>query len=342
MTRDRPRIMLSDFYNKSIEQARAGLEKKYKFPVCDLENHEIDSIATKLPQSCKPCSNYWKIELPIPNFKDTIQLIVAVPDRFPDYFPKIYLSELSFKQVWPIPHLEINGALCARSDYTTALNDQRPDSALIKLVDIAVETVVRGLNKDNLEDYEDEYLAYWDEKIERESAMSILDPQVDPASCELFRVAPSLFGMQDIFAYSEDYARKWLKPFRITSLQSFGTAIYLPVDNYLPLSADTNIQVLDFLQKSLNDKSLQALQRYFSKNLPFYVLICSRLFKGKRTLFVFRIGGWQKVDIKGFSRKSKIPIDVLLKDHKLKDRKINRIKLLRLDRDFLFSRISYD
>jgi hypothetical protein len=332
--------MLSDFYNKSIEQAKAGIEKKYKF-CSGLENHEICSIAKKLPPSCKPCSHYWKVEITIPSLQDPIQLIVAVPDRFPDYFPKIYLPELSFKQVWPIPHLEINGALCARSDDTTALNDHDPDVALIGLLDIAVETVIRGLNKENLEDYEDEYLAYWNEKIELESVMSILNSQVDPAFCELFRVVPRLFGMQDIFAYSEDYARKWLMPFRITSLQSFGTAIYLPVDNYLPLSADTNIQVLDFLQKSLNVKSLQVLQNYFNKNLPFYVLICSRLFKGKRTLFAFRIGGWQKVDIKGFSRKSKIPIDVLLKDHKLKDRKINRIKLLRLDRDFLFSRVSY-
>lgn len=335
--------MLSAFYSKSIEQAKAGLTKRFKFSIADPKDTEIELIAKNLPLTCSPCSNYWKIEIPVPDLKGSISLIIAVPDRFPDYFPKIYLSEADFRRIWPIPHLEENKAICTRSDDSVVLSDLQPDFALEKLINIAIDTIVRGVKKENIGDYEDEYLAYWNEKAEFKSELlSLITPIDDPAFCKLFRVKPPLFGSESIIADSKESLERWLMPLGIESLQCLDTILYLPVENYLSLSFNKNVEILEFFKESVSTTGMRFLQDYFSMNLSFYILVCSRLFKGKRVMFAFRIDGWQDITIKGFSRKKNIQLDFLLSYYKLKNKTIRRMRLSRLDRDFIFSRVRYD
>jgi len=107
----------------------------------------------------------WKIitEVEIGGLSTEISLYVCFPEDFPFVIPQIYLSEEDFQKYGFFPHLDTNRFICTYRDDTTILDFNRPDVIVFDCIASAKKIVTSGFNGTNLDDFSDEFIAYWDQ-----------------------------------------------------------------------------------------------------------------------------------------------------------------------------------
>ena len=320
--------MLRTFYTKAIQNTRKYLkESGYDLEICEKDDKDIPEIVRKTQALYR---EFWKIK--ITGDLRVTTLVLAIPNTFPDTFPKIYLSKKDFREIYPIPHLDQNGFICTRDPEVAVLSDTIPGQATKALIEIAVRIVDSGIVKENEADYTEEFLAYWNEKVAYEF-LSIFSPKDKTCYLQIYKLSKKLFGCKDIVADSKKHLEEWLEPFAVSVIDDKAIeALYLPIKRFSPYALNTDNDLLTII----DDKNVKdSIKYYFNQDRLHYILIASFFLNGERILFGWSHKGWKNITFKGF-RKNHVPLDIRLSYHKKEP--VTKIGLMRLDKERIFVR----
>lgn len=318
--------LLASFYKSQIDKARTYLEARYPFTVCDPNDDEVREILKSLAEEFFPFE-FWKLQV------QKLIFIVAIPNTFPDTFPKIYLQKKDYEKIYPVPHVDKNRFVCTRDPEVVAINEKKPGKALEELLEVAVGNIERGIKKENIDDYLEEFLAYWAEKSER-CFLSLLTPKDEILPLNVYMLSDMLFDAWYVISESEILVEKWLAPFRVRIDKAKEiVALYLPIDELSPEFFERKKGILEILKNLKNPTHARVVEEYFNQVEGPAVLIMSYPVGGDRVLFGWTFPGWKS--IKGF-RKERVPLEVRLTqtDYKL----ITGINIKRLDRERILKR----
>ncbi|WP_440272621.1 ThiF family adenylyltransferase [Ferdinandcohnia sp. SAFN-114] len=139
-----------------------------------------------------------------------INLLMSLPFNFPDSFPKVKLDDQSFQKLNPLPHLDIFKTLCVFDDVIASPNPDNPLGVLDATIEKSREILLKGILKQNLDDYTDEFETYWMEES-KGVYISIVEPSDIPK--EVFLV-PFKYGNwleKGIFSDQKSEAIKWIQ-----------------------------------------------------------------------------------------------------------------------------------
>jgi molybdopterin/thiamine biosynthesis adenylyltransferase len=208
---DRP-YNLKLFYKEAAQKAAIFLREEYKAVL-----HAED-----LPDSPLVCNVVLDLE------GKSIELIVQFPESFPDTFPVIALSEKSFNEICPIPHLDWNRHLCTFDKNETFPNAELPVEVVRRTIERAREILENGLNKQNTLDFIEEFAAYWEHDTEG-TYYSIIEPTDEPKIICLCKT--SIAGCNKvIFADVNILGDRWLKNLYGEDLEiKHINSLYLPL-----------------------------------------------------------------------------------------------------------------
>jgi len=318
--------MLDVFYSKVLQITKEYLkEHGYNLENCEKNDKEVIRITEKMQV---PCREFWKLR--VTGILREITLILAIPNTFPDVFPKIYLSEKDFKKNYPIPHLDKNALICTRDPAVAVLNDAKPGKAVKELIEIAVKIVESGIAKENEADYIEEFLAYWNENVVN-AILNIFAPKNEVCYLQIFKLSKKIFGYDYVLTDSKAYLEEWLKPLAVTITEDEAIkALYLPIKAFLPYALNTDNDLL----KIVEDKNIiNSITNYFNQNRSNCTLIASFFLNGENILFGWKHRQWKR--IKGF-RQNHIPLKIRLSCSK--EEPIEKISLIRLDKERIFRR----
>lgn len=327
--------LLTNFYKNSIQNAKLYLEAKYRL-ISNTNDEEILDIARILSPEYPEYEEFWKIELN--GSLRCFTFILAIPDTFPDTFPKIYLSKKDFQEIYPVPHLDKNRFVCTRNPEVVFLNDKKPGEAIEELINIAVKILEQGIKTENQSDFIEEFLAYWNEKTQY-SFLSLFVPTDKIANLKIFKLSKNIFRSKYIVSESKEDVEKWVAPFKINIDESEDIGcLYLPLSKFYPLSFEKDEDVSNILKNLSNkEEHTKAVGNYFNQNRHYYIIISSFPIKKERILFGWRHKGWSGVRFKGF-RKNHVPLHARLTHTKTKNNPIEKIEIIRLDKERIFKR----
>lgn len=115
----------------------------------------------------------WLVELEIDRLDKVMCLEVTVklkPD-FPMSLPYIYLAKDDVAQLGFLPNIDTNGLICTFDRNTSIPNPEEPEQLVEVCVRKAKGIIEDGLRNDNLEKYDTEFIAYWENKYGDETTV---------------------------------------------------------------------------------------------------------------------------------------------------------------------------
>lgn len=92
-----------------------------------------------------------------------ITLHIAFPSEFPFVLPKIYLSHDDNKWIQFIPHVNVDGFICIYDEDSISIDPNQPGRIVKLSLDKALQIVEAGFLKSNINQFKEEFIAYWEE-----------------------------------------------------------------------------------------------------------------------------------------------------------------------------------
>lgn len=94
-------------------------------------------------------------------FIEDLVLYIGFPSDFPNKIPKVFLHKNNIKSIGTIPHLtKKTFDICLYDNYVIT-DKNNPEGIITEIIDKAIETLITGIKKENLEEFENEFSAYW-------------------------------------------------------------------------------------------------------------------------------------------------------------------------------------
>lgn len=255
------------------------------------------------------------------------QLLIGFKELFPLSLPQYYI--LNYENYSFIPHVENDGRICYMQDDYLFIDADRPGDIISETFDKAKNTVEAGLRKENLMDFTREFEAYWHrlKKAEEASFNGILDANVTEIKVGVNDKMRFIVSNDTLHLQSAD---------RFFNLKeggfTFQNGIYIslnPENVIIPPRYGTPIS-LDYIKALiLNNVTVsdrQKIERLASRSVKKeeYVIFSILQSDGSSSLFGVKFIGMDKT------------IHPLLSENQTG--KIVPIRLLRLDKDYLFNR----
>lgn len=305
---------LSEYYKKSIDKAQEYLQSKYELNVCPRDDSEIPS-KTHLDFVA-----HWKITINRPDIQ--VQFIISLPPTFPDRLPTIYISRGDFKKIYPIPHLDVNRIVCTRDAEVICINDNKPGEAIEKLIEIALETIKKGINEENIGDFESEYLAYWNDKIEY-ALLALFNPSDTPSLVQICKLSGKIYGSELILSDDLKKLQHWIEPFNIT-YTVLHDVLYLPFEQPIKSIPQTEKDILGMINGTFTKEANQYISTFPSKP----IIVVSFPLNGERMMFAWGHKAWSD----GFRPSASFQTRLL------RDFPLERVGLIRLDKERILKR----
>lgn len=322
---------LKNFYQESINKAKNLLKKKYSATQIDESDNDFPNIANP--------KKYIFFRIHIKKNEYPLNLIIAIPKHFPDEFPKIYLSKENYSELGQIPHIDNNRFVCTKDPNVTFLNDSVPEEALDELIKVAIDIINKGIRKENINDFTEEFLAYWNEQA-KYKFLALLDPSAKIEIVKIILVAKesniASSKRNGLIAKNEEEYEKWMKTLDLPIDQSnIFDALYLPLSEPIPFPLpQKNIDAFRLIKKSGNS-NYEALKAYLNRSNGLKAILFSFPIKNDRILAGWISSIWRGKTLKGF-RKGKIPIEIRMS--KSAKSSIKKISIERVDNERLFKR----
>lgn len=329
MMQGQHKIKLTSFYEEKIRDAKKHLEKKFPLKPCTSDDEDYP------PNIDDNSWIVWKINTEKAEY--SFNLLIAIPNTFPDYLPKIYLSKKDYEKVCPIPHVDVNRFICTRDENVVFFDDDKAEEALEELINIAVDDIlIKGIKKENEEDFIEEFLAYWNNES-KFTFLSIFTPNEKIERLKVVTLSKKFLGCDNLVAQTIEKAEKWLSPFLVKiDKESTFNALYIPFDsppnNLFPRS---NNEILRIIQSSCKSH-ISTISRFFSENESNLIILFSFPIKNERIFAGWRHKSWSKEIFKGGFRGKRLPIEIRLQ--RSSSHIIDNIQIDRLDKTRLFDR----
>ena len=100
-----------------------------------------------------------------------LEVIILLKPDFPLSLPSIYLGKEDVANLGFLPNIDTNGLICTFDSNTTIPNPEAPGQLVEKCIRRAKSIIEDGLNSDNLEKYDEEFIAYWENKYCSETSV---------------------------------------------------------------------------------------------------------------------------------------------------------------------------
>ena len=235
------------------------------------------------------------VELEILKHDEVICLEVTIllkPD-FPLSLPSIYLGKEDVAKLGFLPNIDTNGLICTFDSNTTIPNPEAPERLVEVCVRRAKSIIEDGLNNDNLEKYDGEFIAYWENKYCNEPSVDKrvlslvgetgdLPSWVTYASLErpIGRFYALLYSDQQQFQVIESY----LKRHQIT-YQEIPTFYLGQLKDWSPPFYLRNADVLDLVESiGLGDD----FKEYLKSRPILPVVTFAKIIDGRNLIFGWR------------------------------------------------------
>jgi len=169
----------------------------------------------------------WLVELEIDSLDKVMCLEITVklkPD-FPLSLPYIYLAKEDVAKLGFLPNIGTNGLICTFDRNTSIPNPEEPEQLVEVCVRKAKSIIEDGLSNDNLEKYDTEFIAYWeneycDETTVDTQVLSLISETGDLPSWVAYVSLEKSIGRFHAFLYSDQkrfqVIKSYLKTCKIT------------------------------------------------------------------------------------------------------------------------------
>ncbi|MFW7366942.1 ThiF family adenylyltransferase [Vagococcus fluvialis] len=92
-------------------------------------------------------------------------LKIVIPTNFPYTLPNIFIENIDKHKLF-IPHLEKNGLVCYITSNNVVYDMSNEKQLVLSSVKKAIETIELGIQKNNILDFRNEFVAFWDQQQE--------------------------------------------------------------------------------------------------------------------------------------------------------------------------------
>ena len=253
---------------------------------------------------------------------DELTMYIAFSSVFPLEPAKIYYDKNDFEKLGYIPHSSfLRNDVCVYDEFVI-VDESNPTGILLDQLKKAKKTLIEGLKGDNLEDFEDEFVAYWNtpgnykDKLLSESIYSIIDKEPEnynSLSLLTYSIKSSekckiSFGI--LYNKEEDL----IKPYK----QYFESLDYSPkeyevffIKNETHLTRPPfSISCLESLE-FIKEENQKNFKNYFNKS-SIRILVFEKMINDEKKYF-----GWSYPDIdfkiKGFRSSQLTPYNITFK-----------------------------
>lgn len=277
------------------------------------------SIANNQQANFNSSKNYsviWKVETGLYDdnlnkwLVEDLVLYVAFKDDFPYSIPKIYFDKSNFKNIGHIPHVSYwDTDICVFDDFVL-VDESRPLDIILEVYNKAKKVLFEGINKNNIDDFLDEFKAYWnnissnEDKIDKKFYYSLLDDeQCDENSINILSFTKPQNKITEHIIYSRNEVK--IKDY-IVYLETNSIPYKVLETFYIGINDEINSPPFNLTyQQSLKYiKNRVGFEKYFNlaKDYTNYVIF------SKKTGDNIQYFGWKYTqtpsDIKGFRKGS--------------------------------------
>lgn len=290
----------------------------------ELSKFETIRKCSKIPiKNSPPFVDAWEIdsEVEYSGALHNITFILCFPKDFPFFIPKIYLSKKDYEELKYIPHIDTDKFICTYRIDTIILDYTRPEVIVQNCLAQAKKNISDGKNGRSIEDFTDEFLAYWNlcylhEKEPIKSCLNLIEENLDEICFIKVGKFKQCVGKYDCCIYLDDNVYQRINE----NLKFIGNEIILINEGlFFPVFPET-LKTPPFkltygetqsIIKSLGDDALKKFQEYINswKKLLFVI------FKKDINTDKYLIGWSYKVPfqekINGFRPKKCVPFDQL-------------------------------
>lgn len=195
-------------------------------PICDLNESKARAIEyIKKIDSVKTDITYNKVgtdrvvdthftvstELTVKEQLIDVEFEVKFKDDFPLSLPELYLSKKSYETFKHLPHVDSDRKICTLDTAATITNYKNPEGILYEVIKKAKKVLKDGIEKRNVDDFEEEFIAYWNSAYSGQNklvkGLSLINYNQNPETIKAILVEPK-FGGYDFIIYSDDEAVK--------------------------------------------------------------------------------------------------------------------------------------
>lgn len=289
-----------------------------------LEQNGFESVYVKNPEG-----DYLFVDIVVKG--EEIRLKCTFPISFPYTFPEIYILKEFYKKYKPIPHIQDfrskDGYICIFDSNTSYPNFNMLREVTLECIKKAQQIILDGIEKNNIEDFRNEFLSYWELDSSSTTADLIFKPQSYPM--ELY-----CYKRNDKRLYLSDDKEKLLNYLIYTKGWNIKTsnlinALFLPIeDDWYPPFPNSNIEVINKLKSC---KHYKDYIKYLKNNRKQHIVVFSQTVNNNVCL-----AGWIHEKVKtpnGFRTNNVVPeffYGYLHKDDKIKKFTINHLSNERL------------
>lgn len=260
---------------------------------------------------------------------EVIRLKCIFPESFPYDFPKIYILEEFYQKYSPLPHVGLDGYICTFDKNIVFPNNNKPKEITLETIRQAERVLIDGINGNNLDDFRDELLAYWelDTSI---NADLIYNPGEKPELLFCYRKNKNYIYLSNDKDKLKDYL-KYAKGWKVRTSQFF-KALYIPIETeWNPPFPENNKQVIE---KMYQEKYFNYYLSYMKDNRDNHIIIFSQ--KIDDTVCVCGYEHIREKTPNGFRKNNINPI--YLYCNLCKDKLIKKIQVNRLDYNRIYTR----
>lgn len=256
----------------------------------------------------------------------SVDFLIGFNKNFPLSMPNYFIN--SYDTFDFIPHVERDGKVCYTHDDYVYLDANAPDKIISETYDLAKTTILKGLKKENILDFANEFEAYWDRIDGGEDIFGNMLIPEQPTVIKIGVKEATRFAVSDVNGCVDQihrfmdvgdkgvtYYNSVLIPFHINEA-------FLPPKYNEQLSHAYIKNIYDLLEP----KAKKALEKITAgmKGKDQYVLFTFRQPNGNNALFGVKFSNYKS---SGFP--------VLSDDF---EGKITPVHVIRLDKDYLFRR----
>lgn len=268
-----------------------------------------------------------------------VEIIVSLPQDFPDVLPKIYLSKPD--ELPLIPHVDEKAFVCTFDREHITFFSENIEGMLSDSIDQARQVLSEGIAGTNANDFTTEMLAYWDIGIKSPPVYSNFAPSNASRHLMMAYVTSSDRKRTYLLSENEDAAKQFATNLKLNiNNLKFESVLYLPnIPPFTPPFPKTNSELLVLLDES-NSHNSDLLLTYLNIHGYWGYVVFSTVIEGSVAL-----GGWvhQPQSIKAITqgyRRGHVDNRVLRT--RIAEGVIDRLKICRLDSKRIHSRVGLD
>ncbi|HBE8719200.1 TPA: ThiF family adenylyltransferase [Clostridioides difficile] len=261
--------------------------------------------------------------------EEVIRLKLIFPSYFPYEFPKAYILKEFYNLYQPLPHINLDGHICTFDNNKVFPNSDKPKEVTLEVVRQAENVLIEGINGINNDDFEDEFLAYWE--LDSNIIVDLIfTPSKKVQTLWCYRRNETFMYISDSKTKLNNFL-KYTKNWNI-AMAKFIKVLYLPIENGFNIPfPTTNSEIINFLQK---ESHFEKYMNYMRDNESNRIVICSQEIKGSLCTF-----GWVHEKEKtpnGFRINNINPTHLYKNIHR--NRKIKNVRVNQLGHKRIFNR----